>query len=177
MAGVCQVLAADGAGADVVNDEAVEMVITKFVLRRHGRSGLGLMARASFQPRMPVEPDRTGMTVEVDDTSGSALYSASVPADMFEANYARTRFLYVADRTTTAPYAGLRSLKVMTGGRSVVVTARATVPASLLPSPTLAGEPLRWERTRSTLAWTLRWDTRCVSHPVKCSPRKKCPPR
>jgi len=175
--GVCQVPGAALTGADVVGDSAVEMAITKFSLTRHGRSGFRLVARASFQPRMPVEPDRSGMTIELDDASGSALFSASVPADMFEANYGRTRFLYISDRATTAPYAGLRILKVMTGGRSVIVIAKATVPASPLPSPELAGEPLRWKRTDSTLAWTLRWGTTCVSNPVKCHPRKKCPPR
>src|SRR5438552_3935195 len=175
--GVCQVPGAALTGADVVGDSAVEMAITKFSLTRHGRSGFRLVARASFQPRMPVEPDRSGMTIELDDASGSALFSASVPADMFEANYGRTRFLYISDRATAAPYAGLRILKVMTGGRSVVVIAKATVPASPLPSPELAGEPLRWKRTDSTLAWTLRWGTTCVSNPVKCHPRKRCPPR
>jgi len=175
--GVCQVPGAALTGADVVGDSAVEMAITKFSLTRHGRSGFRLVARASFQPRMPVEPDRSGMTIELDDASGSALFSARVPADMFEANYARTRFLYVPDRATTAPDAGLRILKVLTGGRSIVVIAKATVPASPLPSPELAGEPLRWKRTDSTLAWTLRWGTTCVSNPVKCHPRKKCPPR
>ena len=175
--GVCQVPGAALTGADVVGDSAVEMAITKFSLTRHGRSGFRLVARASFQPRMPVEPDRSGMTIELDDASGIALFSASVPADMFEANYGRTRFLYISDRATTAPYAGLRILKVMTGGRSVIVIAKATVPASPLPSPELAGEPLRWKRTDSTLAWTLRWGTTCVSNPVKCHPRKKCPPR
>src|SRR5437763_1868440 len=108
--GVCQVPGAALTGADVVGDSAVEMAITKFSLTRHGRSGFRLVARASFQPRMPVEPDRSGMTIELDDASGSALFSASVPADMFEANYGRTRFLYISDRATTAPYAGLRIL-------------------------------------------------------------------
>jgi len=174
MSGVCQV---PGTAADTVTDSAFNMVVTRFVVTRYGELGFRLAAQASFQPRMPVEPDVTGMTIELDDASGVALFSASVPADMFEANYARTRFLYVPDAPPTMPLGGLISLTVTTGGPSVVVTAKAIVPTEALPTMALAGGPVERASAASKFSWTIRWGGRCVTNPVHCRPRKKCPPQ
>jgi len=176
VSGVCQVPGV-GPAADVLNDSAVNMAVTRFALTRYGQVGFRLAARASFQPRMPLDPDRSGMTIEIDDASGAALFSATVPADMFEANYPRTRFLYIPDSPPTMASGGLMRLTVLTGGPSVIVSAKALVPTTAIPSVALAGDPLTLERSMSALAWTVRWGGgRCVSNPVRCRPRKKCLP-
>lgn len=162
--------------ADGFNDSAVDMAVTRFVLMPYGRMGFRLAARASFQPRMPIEPDRSGMTIELDDASGATLFSATVPADMFEADYSRTRFLYIPDGPPTMSSGGLLRLTVLTGGPSVIVSAKALVPTEAIPSVAMAGDALARKRSMSALVWTIRWNGRCVSKPVHCTPRKKCPP-
>ena len=153
-------------------DVPVKLVISKFVLRPHGRS-LSLTAKASFPQTMPVDPDQSGMTVEVDAPDGQPVYTAVVPPEQFGANFIRTRFLFVADGPAPAPYAGLRSLKVTMGGSNVVVTAKAVVPASALSS--LAGADGS-ASTHTPLNWAVRWGAHCASSPVLCSKRSKCQP-
>jgi len=174
-AGVCQLTGADGIDPDGVDDAPVKLAIRRFVLRKNGSSGLRLLAKASFTPSMMVEPDRSGMTVELDDATGRALYTATVPAEMFEANAPRTRFLYWPEGPTPAAYTGLKLLQVFTGGRNVVVIAKANVPSSVLESP-LVTEPMSPDTGASALTLTFQWGSRCASNPVKCSGRKRCQP-
>ena len=174
LAGSCEVSPANEVGADAVNEQPLDLVIRKFALRPLGKSRLRLVAKASFASTMLVEPDRTGMTVEIDGAGGHPLYTASVPSYMFEANYVRTRFLYAADSAPPPKYAGLKLLTVMTGGRRVVVTAKAIVPAALLASPALVGASTSKEPAVSAFIWTIRWAAHCGSDPVVCSTGQKC---
>src|SRR4029077_2595005 len=115
--------------ADVVGSADVTLSVKKFSLKPHGRA-LRMVALGSFQSSIPIEPDRTGLTVRIDDGNGTVLYEATVPGAFFAANYVRTRFLYVASGGQPS-INGLKRLELSSGRSTVTVKATGDVPRSI----------------------------------------------
>ncbi len=162
--GVCRVPNADPVDAP----DTITLHVDKFVLRPRAQ-GLLMLARGSFDSPVAVEPDHTGVTVEIDGTGEEPLYTSTIPGNLFSANYVRTRFLYVAAPEDRSFANGLRRLKVVTGGPQRGVAAKGVVPRTVAggaPEVATAG-PSSPDGT-PTLAWTVRLGDRCVTNPVTC---------
>lgn len=171
-AGTCVVDAAEvTAGADL------GLTVRRLVLRPAARGSTRLAVRGWLDSAVPIEPDRDGVTIEVDDGAGNALYATTVPPEAFTARTDRTRFVYAAGALRPTPYAGLRSLTVNTAGAYTKLLAVAVLPASTTTSwlPQRHSKPAPKASSalpgsqKTTLSLTIRSGTRCATDPMTCS--------
>jgi hypothetical protein len=172
LGGTCRAPQADAVGAA---PETLTLQVKKFVLQPRGRHGMLMVARGAFEKRDAMEPDQTGVTVEIDDPQEDALYTATVPANLFSANYVRTRYLYVAAAGDPASTNGLQRLKIITGRAQTIVAAKGFVPATVAAqAPAVEAATSRGDAalTPMALAWTVRLGSRwCITNPVSCPTR------
>jgi hypothetical protein len=161
------------AAAEVMADTDLALTVRRFILRPTSRGNIQLAARGWLDSAVPIEPDRDGVTVEVDDDAGDALYTTTVPPEEFTASSDRTRFAYAVRWRQPAPYNGLHKLRVVTLGARTEVVAVALLPvpvaSSLLPQPALGITATTSGSQGATLSWTIRSGKRCATDPMTCS--------
>jgi hypothetical protein len=154
-AGACVTTAEVAPGTDLA------LVVSGFSVRPGRNDTAHLNARGWLAAPPALAPDRDGVTVEIDDAEGNAVYSATVPPEAFRPMAGRSRFMYAALSSQAAPFGGLRRLIVANGRDRAKVALVAVLPtpdAAAVSSATL--DP--------TLAWTLRTGGRCATDHLHC---------